>query len=140
MCNTKHIATFLLLVVQGALIASLHAQPRLAFAPSEVEILSLPPECKVRLADKKTPAMAAEWNTYQARYGRPVWDHYHHYCFALNFMNRTQSTFDKKEKRFNLQQAINNYNYLLKHWPPNGPLTPLAQTGKMRAEHMLKLL
>ncbi len=118
----------------------LQAQVTLPLIPTELEFASLPRECRSRLAEKKSPQLKAEWETYTARHGPAVWDHYHHYCFALNFMNRTPLARLKKDKLFNLKGAINNFNYVLRHWPPNAPLRPLAEAGKRRAEFMTKLL
>lgn len=138
MSNRKLLGSVLLTLV--LYVSQANAQVTLPFAPTDAELSALPRECRSRTAKVKSPALTVEWKMYESRLGRPVWDHYHHYCFALNFMRRTQFATLKKDKMYNLQSAINNYNYLLRHWPPNSPMRIRAESGKREAELMMKLI
>lgn len=117
-----------------AAAASTYAQR--PFAPQPDEIPALPEACRVRL-DHGTKA---EWQAWQAKLGRPIWDHLHHYCYAMNFMNRQATELHRPTRRNQLQQAINNYNYLLTHWPKDHPLYSEAVGGKARAEMLLQMV
>ncbi len=130
----------IVLFVLGVHAAPLQAQVTLPLVPTALELAALPRECRSRVAEKLSPQLKAEWDAYTARHGRAVWDHYHHYCFALNLMNRTPRATLKKDKHFNLKGAIGNFNYVLRHWPANAPLRPVAESGKRQAELMIKLL
>ena len=96
------------------------SQVSLPNTPTMAELTRVPPVCGPRLG--LGPNAQAKYGAYEVRYGRPIWDHYHHYCYALNFMNRQALVFnDKPAKRFDLQSAINNFDYLIVHWPANSP-------------------
>lgn len=115
------------------------SQVELPNTPTLLELRGLPPECGPRLG--LGPDAQAKYDAYQARYGRPIWDHYHHYCYALNFMHRQSLVLnDKPARRFDLQSAINNFNYLILHWPPNAPQTAEAKQMKQLAEMQLKFI
>ena len=88
------------LVVFGGLSTSLQAQVTSPNSPTAEELAALPRDCRSRVAEKLSPQLKKEWDGYSARHGRAVWDHYHHYCFALNFMNRTPLATLKKDKRY----------------------------------------
>ena len=130
----------IVLIMLGSVNAPLQAQVALPNSPTAVELAALPRECRSKVLGRASPQLEAEWNLYEARHGREVWLHYHHYCFALNFMNRTPLASLKKDKRYNLGRAIGNFDYVLRHWPPNTPPRPLAENGKRQAEFMIKLL
>ncbi|WP_119293250.1 hypothetical protein [Azohydromonas sediminis] len=106
------------------------------FAPTPTEIRALPDACRVRL-DQGTKA---EWEAYQAKLGRPIWDHLHHFCYAMNFMNRQVSELHKPTRRNQLEQAINNYDYVLARWPKDHPLYKEAAMGKRQAEIYLQMV
>ena len=79
----------IVLIMLGSVNAPLQAQVALPNSPTAVELAALPRECRSKVLGRASPQLEAEWNLYEARHGREVWLHYHHYCFALNFMNRT---------------------------------------------------
>ncbi|MBU4500460.1 MAG: hypothetical protein KKG40_09660, partial [Gammaproteobacteria bacterium] len=44
--------------------------------------------------------------------------HIHHYCFALNFMNRARGIASVKDRQSTLGAAMTNFNYVLKYTQP----------------------
>jgi hypothetical protein len=100
---------------------------------TEAELAVLPPYCQARLAGN-----AEARKLWGQRMGRENFSHLHHFCHGLKLMNRARFTFDKRQRNYNLQQAIGEFGYVLKRWPTNFPLTMEAQNHKMQAEMMLK--
>lgn len=99
-------------------------------APTPDEIRLLPPYCAAKLNNN-----AADDAQYITTIG-PDWAHLHHYCFALNFTNRYYRLFgDRNEQRTALNDALNNYDYMLTHVTPNFWLLPemLSQKAKLLA-------
>lgn len=111
------------------------AQPKLPHAPTENELLMLPKECQeTRKAGPVADAYAKRLRT-QGITGIS------HYCNGLNFINRFKfSSRDKTEKRFNLQSAIGEFDYVLGHSAPNATGLQTIQAQKELAEMMLKNL
>jgi hypothetical protein len=135
--NAKCVAAIILTIVSIAFCGSSWAQVELPFAPTPAELARLPPECAVKLGNG--PDNQAKNAAYAARYGEAIWLHYHHYCFALNFMNRQSLVLgNKPARRYDLQSAINNFNYLIVHWPANSPQRLQAIRFKQLAEMQLK--
>jgi tetratricopeptide (TPR) repeat protein len=97
------------------------------FAPSAAELAVLPPFCKVKLsADRSGDA------PYAASIG-PDWLHIHHYCYALNFVNRYFQDFgDRMTQSDDLKQAVNNFNYVLEHATPDFWMRAEIGTQKAR--------
>jgi tetratricopeptide (TPR) repeat protein len=54
----------------------------------------------------------------------PDFDHIHHYCVALNFVNRSYRARRPEDKRFNLTSAINNFSYVVTHAKQTFSLMP----------------
>lgn len=70
----------------------------------------------------------------------PGWTGVTHYCAGMNFMNRARySSKDKNEKRFNLQSAISEFGYVLRHSPSNAPNLEQVKLQVQMAEMMLKM-
>jgi hypothetical protein len=131
----KALIGYMLAFVYALAPVSVCAAPRLPFAPTDAEVRALPVECKAKLLG--TPQGLQE--RFERLYGAGTWEHLHHYCFALNFMNRARFALDNNEKRYDIQVAINNYDYVLSHWPHTTPLIPKVQAMKAQAEAMLKM-
>jgi hypothetical protein len=80
--------------------------------------------------------MLAAWTS---RLGNDVWLHIHHYCHGMKFTNRAQATMVRQDKRYYLQQAVGEFNYVLNSWPKDAPLRADAAMRKQMAEMMLKM-
>lgn len=111
------------------------AEDTLPYAPTKAELEVLPKACDARLnGDDATK------HFWDQKIGVNNFLHLHHFCFALNFMNRARFTVDKKSKRGYLNMAIQNFAYVLKNWPQDSPLRPDAESGMREAQVMLKAL
>lgn len=94
----------------------------------------LPEECKIFL--RGSPAEKNRLNQKTPGLVGP-----NHYCVGLNFMNRARfSSLDKNEKRFNLQSAIGEFGYVLKHSAPGASGLQQVRAQRDQAELMLKML
>ena len=94
-----------------ALMLSLISAPLLAgFEPDANELKSLPQYCTPRIVQSDP----AGWAAGQAQFGEG-WNHMHHYCYALNFVNRFYRARDAESKKDSLSQAISNLGYMLSH-------------------------
>lgn len=80
------------------------------FAPDAQELQTLPPYCTPRI-NVNDPV---GWAQGIAQFGEG-WDHMHHYCYALNFINRYYRSRDTATKKDALKQAISNIDYMLDH-------------------------
>lgn len=80
------------------------------FAPDAQELQTLPPYCTPRINETDP----AGWAQGAAQFGEG-WNHMHHYCYALNFINRYYRSRDAATKRDALKQAIGNIDYMLDH-------------------------
>ena len=122
-------------LVSGFLFAS-HASALKPFAPTAAEVRMLPPYCAARLG---APGAAASADSWKQRLGAENYLHVHHYCYALNFMNRSRVEANKNDRKYYLQQAVNNFDYVLKRWSPTYQLSGSAKTYKLQAESMLRM-
>lgn len=99
--------------------------PQAAFAvdssgvPTDVELKQMPPYCTTRIKENDP----AGWQIGLARFGE-TWNHIHHYCYALAFMNRYYASRDPGFRRHILHQAIDNINYVIQRAPSGDPLLP----------------
>lgn len=96
------------------------------------EMMSLPEYCRARFGNDA--ALRERWN---AQMGVGNFLHVHHYCSGLNFMRRASIAADAKKRRYPLQQAINEFDYVLRNWPPDFYLYTPAQQQKAMAQAML---
>lgn len=102
--------------------------------PTDAEYVTLPPYCYARL--EGDPQTKKIWKN---RLGNNIFIHIHHYCFALNNMNRLNVVLDKRDRKGRLKSIIGDLNYVLGRWPPNHSLTQQAQALKAQAEYMQML-
>lgn len=117
----------------GIFTAPSQAASKLPYKPTDVEISTLPDYCKVRLkGDASANRSLAE------RMGKDKVLHLHHFCVGLNYMNRAMSSFDKRQRGVYLQQAISEFDYVLRNWPADFNLAGEAKSKKLMAESMLK--
>ncbi len=54
-------------------------------------------------------------------------------------MNRARAAANKNDRKYYLQQAVNNFNYVLQRWSPAYQLSGTAKTYKSQAESMLRM-
>lgn len=78
----------------------------------DLELKALPPYCTPRIKENDK----AGWQAGLARFG-VGWNHLHHYCYALNYINRYKKTFKQDERKFYLQNALDNIQYVFTHAP-----------------------
>lgn len=79
------------------------------------DIPRMQPYCKARLVPG---AMPEGWEYWIARIGENFKD-LHHYCAALNYMNRYWSARNAKDRGYLLSIAMNNLNYMVKAEKPD---------------------
>lgn len=102
--------------------------------PTPAEMTMLPPECAARIGgDEATRQLWAQ------RLGPKNFLHLHHYCFGLNYNNRARLTQDKGLRKYFLQRADANFDYVLEHWPAESPLRRAAEAGKMQTHLMQQM-
>lgn len=110
---------------RGLLLALALLLPHAVFAvdssgvPTEAELKQMPPYCTTRIKENDPVG----WRNGLAQFGES-WNHLHHYCYALAFMNRYYVSRDPSFKRHILQQAIDNINYVIQRAPSGDPLLP----------------
>ena len=68
----------------------------------------------------------------------PTFNHMHHYCWALMSSNRAAFLSNTREDRtFNLNNSINEFDYVIQRAPPDFPLLPEILTKK--GESLIRL-
>lgn len=82
------------------------------FAPSEAELRQLPAYCVAKLTGR-----GPEYERWKAALG-PGFVDLHHHCFGLNFLARYHRSRDARERSYNLQLALNNFDYMVTHEKP----------------------
>ncbi|MCF1181970.1 hypothetical protein L0E83_00775 [Marichromatium gracile] len=115
------------LLLLGAVL--LAPSPVRAAEPTALEIVMLPPYCQARLSGDR--AAMEQWS---AALGKEVHLHIHHYCYGLVYVNRANQTFEQRKRRYLLNQAISEFDYVLKRWPPTSTLYAEAQGQKALAQ------
>lgn len=125
----------LLFIVLGCMFAS-NASALKPFAPTPAEIRMLPPYCAARLG---SPGAANSADIWKQRLGAGNYLHIHHYCYALNFMNRARTESNKNDRQHYLNNAMNNFDYVIKHWSPDFKLWISAKNYRSQVETMLRL-
>ena len=104
--------------------------------PTEEEMRMLPPYCEAKIGSERNNRAAQEhWS---AVFGAENWLHMHHYCEGLNFVNRSfKRGGDRKARDFDLQNSINNFDYVLTHAREDFALRPEIMAQKARSLRML---
>jgi len=98
---------FLPAAILAILIPITSAYAREQWAPTDTELAVLPAYCKDRMKSDYKKGKA-KWTTLGEGFL-----HIHHYCMALNFLNRAKAQYrDKAGRNFNLQNAQNNIQYM----------------------------
>ena len=69
----------------------------------------------------------------------PDWGHMHHYCYALGFQSRALKSMARPtEFRSNIEQALDNFNYVLSHVSPGFYMLPEVMIEKGRTLQLAK--
>ena len=84
------------------------------------EVQRLPEYCRVRY-DKKTSS--PEWRRWRSVFGQ-TFVHMHHYCHGLNDLNLVMKTSDDIRRRYLIDRAIGQFNYMLDMGAPDWILWP----------------
>lgn len=97
-------------ILVGLVLGLLTCKVFAGFGPDAQELQTLPPYCTPRINENDP----AGWERGIVQFGEG-WNHMHHYCYALNFINRYYRTRDAGIKKDALKQAIGNIDYMLSH-------------------------
>lgn len=99
-----------------ASVVSAHAGAiDVSFQPNAAEMLRMPPYCQTKF--NATPS-SPEWQAWRARIGANYID-IHHYCVALNYVNRYWGARDARARSYYLERAMGNYDYMVKAEKPD---------------------
>lgn len=109
-------------LVLGSLasLVTAHAGAVEPWVPTDREMASLPPFCKVKM---KPVQGSVEYKLWQSTLG-PDFMHTHHYCAGINFINRYYRSRSQQDKSFNLNNARTNLEYMVGHADPAYSLMP----------------
>lgn len=100
------------------------------FKPTQAEWAMWPEFCKARYvttsigraspyAHTLPPATIQNWKT---RIGNTTYEHVHHYCASLVYMQRASIAQSAQQRSHQLRLAEGDCNYTLKRIPPTSPL------------------
>lgn len=103
--------------------------------PTPEEVAMMPDYCQAKMGGS-----AERYQYWNKRMGPDKFVHLHHYCHGLKQMNRLKLTFDKQQRRYIVQTAIGEFDYVLRNWPDGFYLKNEAKVQKMQAENLLRLL
>lgn len=105
-------------IVMGMLSAQAGAvEP---WAPTDSEMASLPPFCKAKM---KSGPGSLDYKMWANKLGSDF-GHTHHYCVGINSINRYYRSRSQQDKRFNLNNARGNLEYMVTHADPAYSLMP----------------
>lgn len=126
---SQRVICSLLLCVLGVSLSAQAQQQSSRF--SAAEIGSLPNYCQDRLS--RDPNRMKTWI---GLFGKKKHSHLHHYCNGLIYFSRASMALNQKSRRFAIQRATSQFNYVLKRWPADFPLYQQAQMYKIQLEGM----
>lgn len=92
--------------------------PAVASGWTDAEIKAMPPYCEARM--KRAAGKYESW----AQALGPDFLHTHHYCYGLGYINRYYLARSRRDKQFNLNNAIGTLNYMVSHASPTYSLMP----------------
>lgn len=99
---------------------SAHANAIEPWVPTDSEMASLPPYCKVKM---KSSSSSPEYKAWESALGKDFL-HTHHYCAGINFINRYYRARSQQDKRFNVNNALSNLQYMVDHADAGYSLMP----------------
>lgn len=114
--------------------AQAQAQKTWPHMPTPAEIALMPDYCQAKMGPNEE--LRQQWNK---RMGPDKFVHLHHYCHGLKQMNRYKITFDEQQRRFILQTAVGEFDYVVRNWPEDFYLKAEAKAQKAKAESLLRL-
>jgi hypothetical protein len=132
---TRIPAQYSALIALAILTSPVQAQQKWPHMPTPAEIAMMPDYCQAKMG-----ANAEFYQQWNKRMGPDKFVHLHHYCHGLKQMNRYNLTFEKQQRRFILQTAIGEFDYVLRSWPDGFYLKDEAKAKRMQAENLLRLL
>ena len=103
--------------------------------PTAEEVAMMPDYCQAKMGGN-----AERYQYWNQRMGPDKFVHLHHYCHGLKQMNRLKLTLDKQQRRYIVQTAIGEFDYVLRNWPDGFYLKNEAKVQKTQAENLLRLL
>ena len=106
----------LMILMSG--LSGFATQAQAEFKVTDAEIARLPIFCAARYKGSAT-----EYKLWVQRLGQGF-DHTHHYCNGLNYINRYYSSRSQQDKRFNLNNAEGNLQYMVANADPGYSLMP----------------
>jgi tetratricopeptide (TPR) repeat protein len=98
-------------------MSAIAAEP---WAPTDSEMASLPPFCKIKM---RSNTSSSEYKMWESTLGKDFL-HTHHYCMGINFINRYYRARSQQDKRFNLNNAQGNLEYMVTHAESTYSLMP----------------
>lgn len=107
------------------------AQFNPAGTPAEQALL--PRYCVVKLKDDNT---TPEAKNFISQFGFANWLHLHHYCYALNYLNRVGKATKTSEKNSLRRSAASNIRYVLEKARPDFWMRPqlLVELGRLHIQ------
>lgn len=87
----------------------------LSSIPNAAEMLRMPPYCQVKF--NALPS-SPEWKAWRNQIGANYID-LHHYCVALNNVNRYWGARNARDRSYYLERALDNFNYMVKAEKPD---------------------
>jgi hypothetical protein len=110
-----------------------HAQ-QFPHMPSPTEVAALPDFCQAKMGTN-----AAFSDAWRQRMGPDKYVHLHHYCHGLIAMNRLVVATNKQTRRDLQQRATQEFDYVIRNWPPDFVLAIDARNKKSMAQSMLSM-
>lgn len=107
----------------AGLVAALCSPAMAQWNPSgtQAERALLPQFCLVKLKDDNR---SPEAQAFIRQFGFDNWLHIHHYCYALNYVNRAQKAGNARDRNSQLQLAVSDYIYVLRGTKPDFWMRP----------------
>jgi tetratricopeptide (TPR) repeat protein len=102
--------------------------------PSDAEMASLPAFCTAKM---KSGQGSPEYRMWESTLGKDFL-HTHHYCAGINFINRYYRSRSQQDKRFNLNNAVENLTYMVEHAAPEYSLMPDVYLNRGLAYSLMK--
>ena len=124
-----------IVIAMAFLVSPVRAQQKWPHMPTANEIALMPDYCQAKMGPNAE--LREAWNK---RMGPDKFMHLHHYCHGLKQMNRYKLTFEAQQRRYILQTAIGEFDYVLRNWPDGFYLKAEAKTKKTQADNLLRLL